>query len=33
VLENGWNEEEKTVVIPKVLRRWMPDGMEKITRS
>ena len=33
VLENGWNEEEKAVVIPKVLRRWMPDGMEKITRS
>jgi seryl-tRNA synthetase len=33
VLENGWNEEEKAVVIPKVLRRWMPDGMEQITRS
>lgn len=33
VLENGWNEEEKAVLIPKVLRRWMPDGMEKITRS
>ena len=33
VLENGWNEEEKAVVVPKVLRRWMPDGMEKITRS
>ncbi|KAM0708232.1 hypothetical protein Q7P35_004882 [Cladosporium inversicolor] len=33
VLENGWNEEERAVVIPKALRRWMPDGMEKITRS
>jgi seryl-tRNA synthetase len=33
VLENGWNEEQKAVVIPKVLRKWMPHGMEKITRS
>ncbi|KAM0718905.1 hypothetical protein Q7P37_005977 [Cladosporium fusiforme] len=33
VLENGWNEDEKAVVVPKVLRRWMPDGMEKITRQ
>ena len=31
VLENGWIEGEKAVVVPKVLRKWMPDGMEKIT--
>ena len=31
VLENGWIEGEKAVVVPKALRKWMPDGMEKIT--
>jgi seryl-tRNA synthetase len=31
VLENGWVEGEKAVVVPEVLRRWMPDGMERIT--
>ncbi|KAL1836894.1 hypothetical protein VTJ49DRAFT_4522 [Mycothermus thermophilus] len=29
ILENGWNEAEKTVTIPEVLRPWM-DGKEKI---
>ncbi|KAK4142807.1 uncharacterized protein C8A04DRAFT_29575 [Dichotomopilus funicola] len=29
ILENGWDEGEKTVVIPEVLRPWM-DGREKI---
>lgn len=33
LLENGWNEEEKAVFIPKVLRKWLPGGMEKITRQ
>lgn len=33
LLENGWNKEEKAVFIPKVLRKWLPDGMEKITRQ
>lgn len=31
ILENGWVEEEKAVVVPKALRRWMPDSMEKIS--
>jgi seryl-tRNA synthetase len=31
VLENGWVEGEKAVVVPEVLRKWMPGGMEKIT--
>jgi len=31
VLENGWVEGEKAVVVPQVLRKWMPDGLEKIT--
>ncbi|KAK4640187.1 Serine--tRNA ligase, mitochondrial [Podospora bellae-mahoneyi] len=29
ILENGWNESEKSVLIPEVLRPWM-DGREKI---
>ncbi|KAK4107547.1 seryl-tRNA synthetase [Canariomyces notabilis] len=29
LLENGWNESEKSVTIPEVLRPWM-DGREKI---
>lgn len=29
ILENGWDEEEKSVTIPPVLRQWM-DGREKI---
>ncbi|KAM7187224.1 serine--tRNA ligase, chloroplastic/mitochondrial [Naviculisporaceae sp. PSN 640] len=29
ILENGWDEEEMSVVIPEVLRPWM-DGREKI---
>ena len=29
ILENGWDETEKTVTIPQVLRPWM-DGKEKI---
>jgi seryl-tRNA synthetase len=29
ILENGWNEADKTVTIPEVLRPWM-DGKEKI---
>lgn len=29
ILENGWDESEKSVTIPEVLRPWM-DGMEKI---
>ncbi|AEO61323.1 hypothetical protein MYCTH_2311368 [Thermothelomyces thermophilus ATCC 42464] len=29
ILENGWDESEKTVTIPEVLRPWM-DGKEKI---
>mgnify|MGYP001162044938 CR=1 FL=1 len=29
ILENGWNEEEKSVTIPEVLRPWM-EGREKI---
>ncbi|KAL2259067.1 hypothetical protein VTK26DRAFT_7385 [Humicola hyalothermophila] len=29
ILENGWDEAEKSVVIPEVLRPWM-DGREKI---
>ncbi|KAK4187581.1 serine--tRNA ligase, chloroplastic/mitochondrial [Podospora australis] len=29
ILENGWNEQEKSVTIPEVLRPWM-DGREKI---
>lgn len=29
ILENGWNEDEKTVTIPEVLRPWM-DGRETI---
>jgi seryl-tRNA synthetase len=29
LLENGWNEEEKSVAIPEVLRPWM-DGKKKI---
>lgn len=29
ILENGWDENEKTVAIPEVLRPWM-DGKEKI---
>lgn len=33
LLENGWSEDEKAVIIPKVLRKWLPDGMEKITRQ
>jgi seryl-tRNA synthetase len=32
VLENGWREEEGVVVIPDVLRKWMPGGMERIKR-
>jgi seryl-tRNA synthetase len=31
VLENGWVEDEKAVVVPEVLRKWMPGGMKKIT--
>lgn len=31
VLENGWVEGERAVVVPEVLRRWMPGGMERIT--
>jgi seryl-tRNA synthetase len=30
VLENGWIEEEKAVVVPWVLRRFMPKGMDMI---
>lgn len=33
LLENGWVEDEKAVIVPKVLRKWMPNGMEKIKRS
>lgn len=29
ILENGWDESEKSVAIPEVLRPWM-DGREKI---
>lgn len=29
ILENGWNEKEKVVVVPEVLRGWM-GGMEVI---
>ncbi|KAK4455436.1 serine--tRNA ligase, chloroplastic/mitochondrial [Podospora aff. communis PSN243] len=29
ILENGWDENEKSVTIPQVLRPWM-DGREKI---
>lgn len=29
ILENGWDEESKTVTIPAVLRAWM-DGKEKL---
>ncbi|KAK4458673.1 class II aaRS and biotin synthetase [Cladorrhinum samala] len=29
ILENGWDEREKSVAIPEVLRPWM-DGKEKI---
>jgi seryl-tRNA synthetase len=29
ILENGWDEYEKSVTIPPVLRPWM-DGREKI---
>ncbi|KAK3990501.1 serine--tRNA ligase, chloroplastic/mitochondrial [Cladorrhinum sp. PSN332] len=29
ILENGWDEDEKSVTIPEVLRPWM-DGREKI---
>lgn len=32
LLENGWNEDEKSVTIPETLRPWM-DGKEKITRK
>jgi seryl-tRNA synthetase len=30
ILENGWKENEGVVVVPKCLRKWMPDGMEVI---
>lgn len=32
ILENGWDEQEKTVTIPEVLRPWM-DGREKIRKA
>jgi seryl-tRNA synthetase len=28
ILENGWDEKRKVVVVPEVLRKWM--GMEVI---
>ncbi|KAF2211843.1 hypothetical protein CERZMDRAFT_106397 [Cercospora zeae-maydis SCOH1-5] len=30
ILENHWNEEEGAVVVPEVLRRYMPEGMHAI---
>ncbi|KAK3392237.1 hypothetical protein B0T20DRAFT_420564 [Sordaria brevicollis] len=30
LLENGWDEETGTVVVPEVLRGWMPGGRERI---
>lgn len=32
ILENGWDEKERTVTIPEVLRPWM-DGRDKIRGS
>lgn len=32
ILENGWNEKEKVVVVPEVLRGWM-GGMEVIGKG
>jgi seryl-tRNA synthetase len=30
VLEDGWDEESGTVVVPRCLRKWMPGEMERI---
>lgn len=32
ILENGWREDEQAVIVPQVLRKWMPNEMEKIIR-
>jgi seryl-tRNA synthetase len=33
LLETHWDEATKSVIIPKVLRRYMPDGMDVIKRK
>ncbi|KAK3628396.1 Serine--tRNA ligase, mitochondrial [Elasticomyces elasticus] len=30
LLENGWDEVSRTVVVPGCLRKWMPGGLERI---
>jgi seryl-tRNA synthetase len=30
LLENGWDEESRTVAIPECLRKWMPDNVATI---
>ncbi|KAF2721696.1 seryl-tRNA synthetase [Polychaeton citri CBS 116435] len=30
VLENGWREKDGIVVVPEVLRKWMPGGIDHI---
>jgi seryl-tRNA synthetase len=30
LLENGWNEKSRTVLIPECLRKWMPEGLRNI---
>lgn len=33
LLENHWNEATGAVTVPEVLRRYLPDGMETISRK
>lgn len=33
LLENGWCATERSVTVPQVLRKWMPDGQSTIHRK
>jgi seryl-tRNA synthetase len=33
LLETHWDEQSRSVIVPEVLRRYLPDGMDVIKRK